>query len=96
MATPQEIEEEQQRARYVRMIVDFTSNLIMQSRMARHEAETLVGAARAKVLQLFPGRDDTYELLYAPRFRRLVNEFTHPEAERSGQAVVIPFRRGSR
>ncbi len=101
METPQdrrptqaEIEDEQRRARYVRLIVDFTSSVIMQGRMVRTEAETLVRAARAKILELFPGREQTYELLYAPRFRRLLDEFTRPEAEPPrGIVVEFPSRR---
>ena len=87
VATPEEIEDEARRARYVRLIVDFTSSVIMQSSLGRGEAEALVGAARRKVLELFPGRDETFEILYARRFRRLVDEFTRPD----GPRAVITF-----
>ena len=95
MATPEEILDEERRARYVRLIVDFTSTVIMQGRLVRNDGEALVRAARTRILQLFPGRDDTYELLYAPRFRRLLDEFTRPEAE-PRRGVVIAFPRPSR
>ena len=88
MATREEIEDEARRARRVRRIVDITSNLIMQSAMKRSEAEALVGANRRQVLELFPGRDETFDIVYAPRFRRLVDEFTLPDPPR---AVVVPF-----
>lgn len=88
MATREEIEDEARRARRVRRIVDITSNLIMQSAMRRSEAEALVGAARRQVLELFPGRDETYDIVYAPRFRRLVDEFTLPDPP---LGVVVPF-----
>jgi hypothetical protein len=71
------------------MIVDFTSNVIAQGPMSREEAEALVAAARGRILALFPGREETYELIYAPRFRRLVDEFA---ARSEGHAVVVPFR----
>ena len=90
VATLREIEDEQRRARYVRVIVDLTAAIIMQSRMSRHEAEALIRAARQKVLQLFPGREETYELLYAPRFSRLLDEFTRTDLQLAPPAVVIP------
>ena len=81
MPTPEELRDEEIRLRRVRLIVDLTSNLIMQSAMERSEAERLVHVARESVLTLFPGRDQTFDLLYAPRFRRLIDEFTIPDFE---------------
>jgi hypothetical protein len=40
-----------------------------------------------KILALFPDGGDTYELLYAPRFRRLIDQYATEPFER----VVIPF-----
>jgi len=79
MATLEELRDEDRRVRRVRLIVDFTSNVIMQSAMARSEAERLVGAVRSRVLELFPGREQTFDLLYTSRFRRLLDEFTRPD-----------------
>ncbi len=31
-------------------------------------------AARQAALNLFPGKEDVYELIYAPRFRRIIKE----------------------
>ena len=74
-----EIEDEARRAHHVRFIVDFASSVIMQSSMQRAEAEALVNAARRRVLELFTGREETFEILYARRFRRLMDEFTQPD-----------------
>jgi hypothetical protein len=87
-----EIQEERRRARHVRMIADFTCAVIMQSRMVRSEAEGLVLAARTRILELFPGREDTYELLYAPRFRRILDEFAVPDPV-GQKRRVLPFPR---
>ncbi len=87
MVTSDDVQDEERRLRQLRVIVHFTSNVIMQSRLQRSEAEALVAAARARILELFPGRDETYELLYARRFERLLDEFTTPDRS----AVVIPF-----
>ncbi len=78
MATVQELQEEERRIRYVRFIVDFTSSVIMQGTLPRREAEAMVSAARARILELFPGGEHTYELVYSRRFRRLLEEFAPP------------------
>jgi hypothetical protein len=57
--------------------------------MTRADAEMLVANVRARILELFPDGADTYELIYAPRFRRLIEEFTAVSANRQG--VIIPF-----
>jgi hypothetical protein len=61
----------------------------MQSNMSRSEAELLVESVRERILNLFPDGADTYEVVYASRFRRLIDEFTASPAERRG--VVLPF-----
>ena len=88
MATSEQLADEAARARKVRQLVDLATSLIMQSAMTRVDAEQLVADVRERILTLFPGREETYELLYAPRFRRLIDEFARPAA---GPAVVIPF-----
>ncbi len=88
--TREEIEDEQRRARRVRLIVDFTCALIAQTRPPRHDAEQMVQAARLRILDLFPGRDETYDIVCAPRFRRILEEFARHEIE-PPRGVVIPF-----
>ena len=62
----------------------------MQSGMTRRDAEHLVQAIRERILALFPDGEDTYELIYAPRFRRLIAEFARPEP---GVVIQFPRRR---
>jgi hypothetical protein len=80
--------EEGRRVRRLRMVVDLTSNVIMQGRLSRPEAEELIAAARVRILDLFPDKESTYELILAPRFARLMDEFARPAPAR-----VVPFRR---
>ena len=89
MATPEQLADEAVRARKVRHLVDLATSLIMQSHMSRRDAEQLVAAVRERILNLFPGAEETYELLYARRFRRLIDEFARPTPAAPG--VVIPF-----
>lgn len=81
--------EEDRRLRRLRMVVDLTSSVLMQARLPRDEAEALVAAARGRILELFPDKQATYELILAPRFARLLDEFVEPPAGRR----VLPFRR---
>jgi hypothetical protein len=70
-----EIAEENRRLRYLRVVVDLTAILIRQGGLGRREAEGLVAAARRHILELFPGKESTYDLIYRPRFERLIREF---------------------
>jgi hypothetical protein len=58
------------------MVVDLASAVLMQGRLSRREAEDLVAATRRRALELFPDKEETYELILAPRFARLLDEFT--------------------
>lgn len=75
MATQQQLADEALRARKVRQIVDIASCVIMQSNMTRDAADALVHSVRERVLTLFPDGEQAYELIYAQRFRRLIDEF---------------------
>jgi len=84
-----ELAEEDRRGRQLRMIVDLTSSVLMQGGIDRTEAEALVAATRRRALELFPGKEDTFDLILAPRFARLIREFVGPALP----ANVLAFRR---
>jgi hypothetical protein len=85
----EQLADEARRALKVRQIVDIATSLIMQSRLTRREAEHLVQGIRQQILLLFPDGEETYEIIYAPRFRRLIDEFAVAVSPPAG--VVIPF-----
>jgi hypothetical protein len=87
--TPEALAEERDRLRRLRAIVDLTTSVLRQGHLDRDEASSLVRGARARILELFPDKETTYELVLAPRFARLVDEFSCPAA-RPG-ARVLPF-----
>jgi hypothetical protein len=70
-----DLAEENRRARQLRMIVDLASSVIVQGGLDRGEAEALVAATRRRALELFPGKEATFDLILAPRFARLIREF---------------------
>jgi hypothetical protein len=88
-ADPAAVAEEQRRADRLRRTVDVACALLRQGRLTRAEGEALVASTRRRALELFPGRDDVFDLVLAPRFARILDEFC-PEAP----ARVLPFRRG--
>ena len=85
------IAEESLRLQQLRMVVDLTTAVLRQGRLDRGEARSLVAAARHRILELFPDKESTYELILAPRFARLIREFSRSRAEHS-TGRVLPFR----
>jgi hypothetical protein len=80
------VAEEERRADALRRTVDVACALLRQSRLPRDEAEEIVAFMRQRVLELFPGKEDVFDLVLAPRFARILDEFCVP-------ARVLPFRR---
>jgi hypothetical protein len=79
MATPEEIREENRRMRILRILVDLTTVILMQGDVSRQEALDLIQATKQKILQLFPDKQATYDLIYKPRFERLLRQFVWRE-----------------
>jgi hypothetical protein len=73
---PDSIAEERHRLRILKTVVDLTANVLAQSRPPRPEAEALVAAARRQALALFPDKESVFDLVLAPRFRRLIDEYS--------------------
>ena len=70
----EELLEEEKKMRRLRFIVDLTQAILMQSNLTMREAFDLLGNTKKAALLLFPDKEAVYELLYAPRFRRIVRE----------------------
>ena len=84
---PEAVADEQRRADRLRRTVDVTCALLRQGRVGRAEGEALVAFAREQALTLFPGRGDVFDLVLAPRFRRILDECCPRPGGR-----VLPFR----
>lgn len=73
------LKREEKNMRRLRFIVDLAQAVLMQSDMTLQEALAMAENTRKAVLNLFPGKDFVYDLVYAPRFRRIIEErFTIP------------------
>ena len=86
-ADPEAVAEEQRRTARLRRVVDVAAAVLRQGRLSRSEGEALVALVRSQALLLFPGRESVWELVLAPRFRRILDEFCPPTGR------VLPFRR---
>jgi hypothetical protein len=103
MVDPAALAEEQARADRLRRTVDVACAVLRQGRLPRAEAEALVADTRRRALALFPGKEDVFDLVLAPRFRRIVEEFTRgrsvgppPEGpDQSRRGKVLRFKRRS-
>jgi hypothetical protein len=74
VATQEEIREENHKVRRLQVVVGLVMNVIRQSDIPLDEALELVANTRQFALQLFPDKGFTYDLIYQPRFRRLLSE----------------------
>jgi hypothetical protein len=66
--------EEDQRIRQLRLLVALTTAVLKTRPLAHGEAEQVVEELRRRVLTLFPDKGPVFDLIYPPRFRRIVRE----------------------
>ncbi len=69
-----EVREENRRIRYLRFLVDFSILSIQQDDLSVEEAQNLVEDVKKAACNLFPGKEETFELIYRPRFNRVIEE----------------------
>lgn len=66
------VAEESRRLRRLQLTVRLAMNLISQGNLPFEEASQLVAATRRVALNLFPGKEQVYDLIYQPRLQRLL------------------------
>ncbi len=74
MPTAEELKEEERKLRQLRLVVSLTMSTISQTTLSLEEASRMVSATRELALRLFPGKELVFDLIYQPRFRRLLAE----------------------
>ncbi|MDI6808753.1 MAG: hypothetical protein QME66_07205 [Candidatus Eisenbacteria bacterium] len=74
MASDDEVKDEEKRLKYLRTVVALTTNTLRQERMSLSEAKTLIESTKKQVLKLFPDKEEAFELIYRPRFERILKE----------------------
>jgi hypothetical protein len=75
MSLDAEIEAERKEVRRLQFMMSMVMNVIGQNdRMPIEEASELIASARQAALTMFPGKELAYDLIYRPRFQRLLQE----------------------
>ena len=66
------IREESRRIRRLQLLVRLTLTTIAEGQLSFEEASNMVAATRTAALNLFPGKEAAFEVLYQPQLRRLL------------------------
>ncbi len=74
MATEDEIREEARKVRRLQTVVDMVTSTLRQSDIPVEEAAQMVASTREFALKLFPDKARTFDLIYRPRFQRILSE----------------------
>jgi len=70
-----ELLDEGRRIRRLQLMMNLVMQVIAQdSKLTFEEASQMVADSRAAALAMFPGKELAYDLLYRPRFQRLMRE----------------------
>ena len=68
---------EEQKLRRLRRAMDIAATLLWQVDLTLEEAQDVVNHAKHTALQLFPDKEETFDLIYGSRFRRILVEKYH-------------------
>ncbi len=66
--------EENRKIRLLRLVTDLLIQVLMTRPVSRQQAERMIAGARSYAANLFPGKEDVFDLVYLPRFRRALDE----------------------
>jgi hypothetical protein len=66
--------EENRKIRFLRFLVDFSILSIQQNDLSLEDALKIVEDVKRAACNLFPGKEETFELIYRPRFLRVIHE----------------------
>ena len=71
--TREQIDEESRRIRRLRILVHLTLDTIASGDLSAEEAAGMVAATRRVALEMFPGKERAFDLIYKPQFQRLMH-----------------------
>jgi hypothetical protein len=67
-----EILEENKKIRRLRLMTDLACALLARGDLSREDSWKLVEGVKQWALALFPGKEEAFEIIYRPRFRRII------------------------
>ena len=68
------LKEENRRIRLLRISTDLVVQQLMTRPITMNEADRMILGVRDLASKLFPGKEDVFDLVYLPRFRRALIE----------------------
>lgn len=71
---PEALLDENRRMRRLRYLIALTTAELMQGDHDLAQAEAIIERTRQAVLSMFPGKEGAFELIYRPRFLRILRE----------------------
>lgn len=71
--TQDQIDDESRRIRRLRILVQLTIESIAAGDLTPEEAAGMVAATRRVALEMFPGKERPFDLLYRPGFQRVMH-----------------------
>ena len=71
--TQEQIDDESRRIRRLRILVQLTIESIAAGDLTPEEAAGMVAATRRVALEMFPGKERAFDLLYRPKFHRVMH-----------------------
>jgi hypothetical protein len=71
--TQEQIDEESRRIRRLRILVHLTLDTIAGGDLSAEEAAGMIAATRRVALQMFPGKERAFDLIYRPQFQRVMH-----------------------
>jgi hypothetical protein len=72
--SPQQLKDENRRIRYFRILTDLTHQRLCIENMSRGEAQQTVLELRKAAGNMFPGKEEVFDLVIAPRLERVILE----------------------
>ncbi len=66
--------EEERKLKRLKFIVDLAQATLIQSDITLQEACKIMENTKKLALILFPDKEDVYDLIYTPRFSRIISE----------------------
>jgi hypothetical protein len=70
----EELLEEEKKLKRLRFVVDFALEYIKNQDITHDEALKIVEGVKKYALKNFPDKEEAFEIIYIPKFKRLLNE----------------------
>ena len=72
--TEEDLKDEDRRIKELRDLVDQTAVRLRHSSLSYEENRRIIDKTREKVVELFPGKGDLFDLIHRARFYRILEE----------------------